>query len=396
MKTGKDIVCITMTTWEGDYMKTIVHMMTHLAKNHRVLFVDYPFTVKDVASTILGKSNAPVKRMLGINNRLRTLEANENDVYHLTLPPILPINWMNDEVSYQRINELQSTIIRNSIVKAMNTLEFHDPIVINAFNPIIGLPLARKLNESKLIYYCYDEIRAAQWCGKHGGQMEDQFLRLVDEVIVTSEGLLESKTKNHSSVSLVKNGVDFSLFHEAYHPQMKPRKTIGYVGSVDFRLDYQLLEHLAESFPEYDFHFVGRITEAKQAKMLDKYPNIQFFGAQQPHDITGFMREFDLGIIPFATNDFTRNIYPLKINEYLSAGLPVISTDFADLKDFESLVSIATSTEEFQALMQMELESNSTQKEQLRIAAAKQNDWSSRAELVELILNKDEPLAQQA
>ena len=79
MKTGKDIVCITMTTWEGDYMKTIVHMMTQLAKNHRVLFVDYPFTVKDVASTILGKSKAPVKRMLGINDRLRTLEANENE-----------------------------------------------------------------------------------------------------------------------------------------------------------------------------------------------------------------------------------------------------------------------------------------------------------------------------
>ncbi|MBR06606.1 MAG: hypothetical protein CMP48_02885 [Rickettsiales bacterium] len=396
MKTGKDIVCITMTTWEGDYMKTIVHMMTQLAKNHRVLFVDYPFTVKDVASTILGKSKAPVKRMLGINDRLRTLEANENDVYHLTLPPILPINWMNNEGSYQKINQVQSHIVRNSILKAMKTLEFQDPIVINAFNPIIGLPLASKLNESKLIYYCYDEIRAAQWCGKHGGLMEDQFLQKVDEVIVTSEGLLSSKSKKHPSVSLVKNGVDFKLFHEAYHPQMKARKTIGYVGSVDFRLNYELLEHLVERLPEYDFHFVGRITEMPRAMSLDKHANVQFFGAQQPNDITRFMREFDLGIIPFAKNDFTKNIYPLKINEYLSAGLPVISTDFAELSDFESLISIANNADDFETYVLRELEANTSDKELKRIAAAKQNDWSARAELVELILNKDESFAQQA
>ncbi len=393
MKIGKDIVCVTMTTWEGDYMKTIVHMMTQLATSHRVLFVDYPFTVKDVATTLLGKSQAPVKRMLGISNRLRTLD---NGIYHLTLPPILPINWINQVNSYQKINHWQSGIIQNSLKWAMDELNFEAPIVINAFNPIVGLPLAGKLNESKLIYYCYDEIRAAQWCGKHGGNMEDQFLEKVDEVIVTSEGLFDSKSKKHPSVSLVKNGVDFNLFHEAYHPQTKARKTIGYIGSVDFRLDYDLISYLVKELPEYDFHFVGRIMEYNQAMKLDLLPNIQFFGAQQPKDITKFMREFDMGIIPFAKNEFTKNIYPLKINEYLSAGLPVISSDFASLKDFESLISIATSKEEFVQAIRLEGDSNSSDKELQRIDAARQNDWSTRAKIVEMILSKYEEYARQA
>lgn len=396
MKLGKDIVCITMTTWEGDYMKTIVHMMSQLAQNHRVLFVDYPFTAKDVLTTMMGKTNAPVKRMLGLNSRLRTLESNGHDVHHLTLPPILPINWINDENKFRRANELHAKLIGQTIKKAMDELHFDSPIVINAFNPIVGLPLAGKLNESKLIYYCYDEIRAAKWCGKHGGNMEDLFLKKVDEVIVTSQGLLESKSKKHESVSLVKNGVDFELFHDAYHMTPSSKKTIGYVGSIDFRIDYDLLEHIIRKFPAYDFHFVGRITEVQQAMRLDKYHNVQFFGAQQPKQIPPLMREFDLGIIPFVKNEFTKNIYPLKINEYLAAGLPVVTTDFAPLDDFESVVAIANDTDTFTTQVESALSINSEEKVEERINLAKQNDWSERAHQVEIILEKEPVYAKQA
>lgn len=386
MKEGKDIVCLTMTTWEGDYMKTIVHMMSQLAKNHRVLFVDYPFTWKDVATSALGKSNAPVKRMLGTNKRLRTLQTRHGEVYHLTLPPTLPINWISNQKIYQTLNDLQSNLIKASITNAMDQLGFESPIVINAFNPLIGLPLAGKLGESKLIYYCYDEIRAAEWCGKHGGSLEDEFLKKVDKVIVTSEGLLESKSKTHSDVTLVKNGVDFDLFHQAFNPEKKQKKVIGYVGSIDFRLDYELLETLIRSFPHCDFHFVGRITEPLKQKRLDLHENVTFMGAKQPNEIPQYLSEFDVGIIPFAKNEFTKNIYPLKINEYLAAGLPVVSTDFAPLSDFEEFVSIATEADAFTQKLQDELTLDTVNLAQLRIAMAKKNDWSARATQVEELL----------
>lgn len=389
MKKGKDIVCISMTTWEGDYMKTIVHMMSQLARNHRVLFVDYPFTVKDVMSTMAGKAKAPVKRMLGLSSRLRTLSAKGQEVHHLTLPSILPINWINNPATFSKLNSLQSSIIASSIRKAMDALKFEQPIVINAFNPIVGLPLAGKLNESKLVYYCYDEIRAAQWCGKHGGMMEDHFIRKVDEVIVTSEGLYNSKSKAHPNTTLVKNGVDFDLFHKAFnHIKDVSRKVVGYVGSIDFRLDYDLLEYLIRTKKKYDFHFVGRITEREQQKRLDKYPNVKFFGAQQPPEIPKLMARFDIGIIPFAKNEFTKNIYPLKINEYLAAGIPVVSTDFATLDDFRDVVAIGRSNLEVQAHLDAELVCDTMNKALERASIAQQNDWSVRALQMENVLHK--------
>ncbi|MEQ8469752.1 MAG: glycosyltransferase [Marinoscillum sp.] len=389
MKKGKDIVCISMTTWEGDYMKTIVHMVSQLAKNHQVLFVDYPFTAKDVMGTIAGKANAPVKRMLGLSPRLRTLSEKGQEIYHLTLPPVLPINWINNPTTYSKLNTLQSSIIASSILQAMDTLAFDKPIVINAFNPIVGLPLVGKLNESKLVYYCYDEIRAAQWCGKHGGMMEDQFMQKVNEVIVTSEGLYASKSKVHPNTTLVKNGVDFDLFHKGFNrTKDTPRKVVGYVGSIDFRLDYDLLEHLIRAKKKYDFHFVGRVTEPEQQQRLAKYPNVNFFGPQQPNDIPKKMAQFDIGIIPFAKNEFTKNIYPLKINEYLAVGIPVVSTDFASLDDFKEVVAISKSNLEFQAHLDAELVFDTTDKALERVRIAQQNDWSERALEVEKVLDK--------
>ncbi len=385
----QDIVCISMTTWEGDFMKTIVHMMSQLAKNHRVMFVDYPFTWKDFAQGITGKEPKPWKRMIGIESRLRTLESKGNEVYHLTLPPVVPTNWINDPDIFQKIIRSQAAVVGNAICKAMKKLNFESPIVINAFNPIIGVPLIGKLNESKLVYYCYDDIGAANWCGKHGGTMEDRYIKKVDEVIVTSEALLRQKSKQNTNTTLVKNGVDFELFNRAFHQDKKERPVIGYVGSLDFRLDYDLIENLVKERPEYDFHFIGRVTQSgAQSEQLKKHPNVRFFGAQQPNDIPKFMKKFDLGIIPFAMNDFTKSIYPLKINEYLAAGIPVVSTDFAPLDDFFGNVVIAKNAEQFINGVDDEFKSDTYDKKLGRTAVAKQNDWSKRAAQVEEILNQ--------
>lgn len=385
----QDIICLSMTTWEGDYMKTIVHMMGQLAKNHRVLFVDYPFTLKDVGMTLVGKSKAPVKRMLGIKPRLRELTVGEETVYHLTLPPVIPINWIADGDTFKKASQLQATVIKRSIRSAMKQLEMKHPVVINAFNPIIGLPLVGAFEESKLIYYCYDEIRAAQWCGKHGGMMEDEFIEKADQVIVTSENLLEVKSQKNPNTFLVKNGVDFDLFNQGYNAMrfQKEQKVIGYVGSIDFRLDYDLLEHIIRRNPSYQFHFVGRITDCAGKDRLNAFENVVFFGSQQPNDIPKYMIRFDLGLIPFVKNDFTKNIYPLKINEYLAAGLPVVSTRFASLSDFEQHIAIAENESDFLNKMDLEILDDTFQKAKKRIGIALKNDWSERAQQVEKLLN---------
>jgi glycosyltransferase involved in cell wall biosynthesis len=350
--------------------------------------VDYPFTLKDAVFTALGKSKAPLNRMVGFDNRLRDFSEGDSEIYHLTLPPVLPINWIKKESFFKKMTHFQSRVIRGSIKKAMHQLDMTSPIVINAFNPAVGVPLIGRLNEKANLYYCYDEISAAAWCGKHGKLMEDQLISLVNGVITTSQHLFETKSKHHLNTELIKNGVDYALFNQAYNQDRfeNSTKTIGYVGSIDFRLDVDLLKAVIQFFPNHQFHFIGRVVDLQVKEALEAYPNVQFLGAKSPTELVKSMKNIDLGLIPFVKNDFTKSIYPLKINEYLAAGIPVVSTDFADLSDFVQSTSITETKEEFIHAITTALNADNETMAKARMEIAKKNDWKSRAtQLFQLI-----------
>ena len=55
-----------------------------------------------------------------------------------------------------------------------------------------------------------------------------------------------------------------------------------------------------------------------------------------------YLKEFHIGIIPFVKNEQTAAIYPMKINEYLAAGLGVVATDFAPLSEFGEAIHVST------------------------------------------------------
>jgi glycosyltransferase involved in cell wall biosynthesis len=385
----QDIICVSMTTWEGDYMKAVVHMMGNLAKNNRVLFIDYAFTLKDLIKGIFGQTNIPVRRLLGLSPRLRIVNYQGHELLHMTLPPILPINWINNSYVFDFIMNFQAGLLSKfSIKKVLARLKFDNPIMINAFNPVMGNSLQKLLNISRSIYYCYDEISAADWCSKHGKRLEEQYAKQVDMVAVTSTALLESKVRLNRNTVLIKNGVDFDLFHQAFNMEKThTNKKIGYIGSLDFRVDYDLLETLIQEKPKYKFIFIGRIMDQDNCQRLSAYSNVQFLGSKQPNELPGLLSQIDVAIIPFVKNEFTRNIYPLKINEYLAAGLPVVSTDFADMSDFQDLISIENNTNSFIRAIETSM-NDDTSLQLKRIEIARSNDWSSRTEQLEKVISQ--------
>jgi glycosyltransferase involved in cell wall biosynthesis len=158
------------------------------------------------------------------------------------------------------------------------------------------------------------------------------------------------------------------------------KKIIGYVGSVDDRLDYDILQHLFKQMPDATFTFVGRITSDRGEAILKKYKNVRLEGAKAPDLLPAYSKNFSVGIIPFIKDEFTRGIYPMKINEYLAAGLPVVSTDFSDLSDFESIIKISDNKEGFLKYILEEINNDTTAKRESRLTVAEGNTWGKRAE----------------
>src|SRR5690606_26999899 len=112
---------------------------------------------------------------------------------------------------------------------------------------------------------------------------------------------------------------------------IKDKKIIGYTGNICHRINYDLLKTIAENNLDKIILLVGPINNQAFFNMrLNKMPNIITTGPKSIYDLPAYLKYIDCAIIPFLCNELTKSIYPLKINEYLAAGRPVVSTSFSE------------------------------------------------------------------
>lgn len=379
----QNIVCIGNTTWFGDYQKSSVQLLSRLGKYNTVLYVDYAFTVKDLISGLLGKNKAPVKQIMGLKNRLDVISKNESGkVIKLTLPAVLPFNHFKNDFLFRMVLRFNSFIIAGSIKKALRKLQMEEVISITSFMPFYGLFLKGKLHEKLNVYYCYDSIDGKR-NGPRGKTYETEYMKDIDGVIVTSDNLAEQKKLLNPNIFIVKNGVDFKMFRDAVEGQKKPEtpKVVCYTGSIDQRFETEMVEYCIKSAPDYEFIFVGPVRNKAAAEAISKYPNVKIKAPVPPEEIPLIMFNSHVGIIPYTRTHLNKNVYPLKINEYLAVGTPVVMTDFAHLPEFENLVSVAPDQAIFSEKIKLEIESDTAQKHQERIDCAAENSWDSRTEV---------------
>ena len=374
---------MSSTEWGGNYIKPTVELMKILSTRNKLLFVNSPYTIADVFSGLRGKKKVDLKKALGLRERLvKTTLAEGAELYILTPPLGLTINFLPKGFFYQSGLNFNAWVVRNSVKKALKKLDMEEDLIhIVAFNPSIGLVNGRRYGEKTLIYHCYDEIRGGNaWLKKHGIWLEEAFMKIIDGVIVTSRGLFESKVKQCATCFVVKNAVNISLFRQGFHEGRPDEQIIGYIGTIDDRLDYDMLHYLFTCLPQTRFVFVGRILSQKGLAILKKHPNVSIEGPKLPEELPAYLKTFSAGIIPFIKNTFTKGIYPMKINEYLAAGLPVISTGFGDMIEFEQLISIGDTKETFLEHCLDEIENDTPAKKHERLQTASQNTWVNRAD----------------
>lgn len=382
MLIDKDIICIANTSWFGKYAKSTVQLLERLAINNRVLFVEYPYTWKDIYATLRGYQQAPVKRMLGLESSLIEINTNSGSkVYNLVLPPNLPLFFLKNETLFNLFFPINALIYKTTVRKAMRKLNFVSPIVITAFNPIYGNSLVRKLNEMAHIYYCYDGVESV-FFGKRIFGIEKQFMQKVDGIITTSDFLRAEKQQYNDNCFVVKNGVDFPVFQKYAKQNItnNVHKKVGFIGSLDPRFDIETVEYAVKLLPDYLFEFTGDMRNSKMKSRLEKYDNVKFFDPVQPNDVPELLAQYDVGIIPYIINEVNRNIYPLKINEYLAVGVPVVMNAFAILPEFEDIVSIVVDKDQFVAKLKWEIENDNATQIKARVDFASNNSWESRAD----------------
>ena len=387
---NKDIMMFALPRWDGPFFSTALSLAKELSRTNRVFYVDNPFTVKDM---ITGFFTKPIRiRMMafffGID-QYRRIDPDNPNLINVTPHPTLPINFLPPGKVYNFFSRINNAIVRRAIASVIRDHQIKDFIYINSFNPFYfpNLDAFRPLCK---IYHCVDNIAASKYyTAKHGRSLEKEMIQNFDLTLATSQRLSEYARKLSKHVFYLPNAADFKLFQQAREAAIgRPReieqvdkKIIGYIGHVDHRMDYELLTDIATQHPEYVLLLVGPTGPDFERSRLEKFPNVIKTGSKLLSELPAYVRFMDCGIIPFLCNKLTESIYPLKLNEYLAAAKPVVTTNFSpDLNEFEDVIKIASTKKEFVASLSVELRTDSEEKQLSRVKKAAGNTWEARVQ----------------
>ena len=378
------VIIHSFPSWDAPYIKSTIELIKEVNNDYDWYFIDYAYTLKD----LIFNRSAPFKNIVGFNKRIRNFINKKGvSIKIVSLPPILPFNSV-PRYFKPFIERVNLFILERYLTKFRSRFNKQRPIVINALNPYYGLKLKDTLDARKTLYYCYDNIDAMPWASTTYSDSEKEFCNHADHVLTTSKGLLAKLSPNSRSISEINNGVNNNVFYQR-EKTITDTVFIDYIGSLDDRLDVELLSKMINSFPEYRFRFFGKVNERSVFNQIEHNSNVKNYGQIDQRQLAELLSNSAVCIIPFIKNDFTKYIYPLKINEYLSLGKPVVSTRFADLSDFEEIISIGNTHSQFIDCLKNELSSNSKEKIDARVAYAKRNNWASRAAQLCDLLSQD-------
>jgi glycosyltransferase involved in cell wall biosynthesis len=161
----------------------------------------------------------------------------------------------------------------------------------------------------------------------------------------------------------------------------RPRSAL-YVGGLDFRVNAALLADVAAALPDWTFTFAGAILDERLPAALAR-PNVEMLGRVHPSEVPRILSCASVAMLPFRRTAFTASLSPIKLVEYLAAGVPVVSTRFADLEPLTALVRLADDAAAFGAALVSSAAEDGPAAAEARRRAAAPFSWEVRMSDVE-------------
>jgi glycosyltransferase involved in cell wall biosynthesis len=279
-------------------------------------------------------------------------------------------------------------LLMRSLRKWMRATGFYRPIAWTFLPTPLALDLLREIDPQLTIYYCIDDLASSSLAARRIVPSEQRLFREADLVFVTSEALRKRAAQFSSNVHVFPFGVSFERFdrvrsgHDAEPADLQSlrRPVVGYVGGLHQWVDQELIAAAASRLPEASFAIIGPVQT--DVSTLERCPNVTLFG-QRPHpELPRYVKGFDVGIVPYKLTDYTANVYPTKLNEYLVMGIPVVATDLAEIRRFNvehgDIVAVAGDANAFVDAVRDALMPATPATVERRIAVAHAKSWQSR------------------
>lgn len=365
-----DIVCFA-NDWQS-VPTSKRHVMRALARHNRVLWVNSIGCRNPKASGRDFKRIA--QKLLAAARPTRLVEPNLWVLSPLAIP-------FHSHPLARRFNRRFLALMLRAATRRLGFRDF----VTWTFVPT-SAGVAGALGERLVVYHCVDEF--SQFTGVDPEALlalEAELAARADLVLVSSEPLLAAKRRLNPRTFLVRHGVEVDHFGRALDettplPADLPRgagPTIGFFGAVADWVDLELVRFVADARPDWTVVLVGAV-ETDPAPLAG-CRNVHLLGRRSYESLPGYCRGFDVAILPFRRNELTLAANPLKVREYLAAGLPVVATPLPEVERLGPVVRIGRDPREFVAEIEAALE-NGAGPLRARAELVREESWERRIE----------------
>lgn len=381
MLKNENIICISWLVWDSIPL-VMHHMMTRLAKDNRVLFVDPP----------VAYSNLVVSPSLFKNHLKKTIQwlrgvrrAGEN-LYVYYPPPV-----MLQYGHFKIVDDFNQFIMAKAINRIAERLGFTEPILW-IYHPYV-INLRYRFNQKLVCYDCNDDVGFFFSLRfdkrKRLSEMEAELTKKADIVFATSKCLYNLRKMQNTNTYYLPSAIDLKIFRKALSDDLKiaseleamPKPIIGFVGGMNnWKMNWQWIREAAISHPSWNFVFVGPCMEPPPS-YISEQKNIIFLGAKPYEALPAYIKGFDVCLIPYHGEEFLKACQPTKAFEYLAAGKPVVASWIPELEDYQKIIRLSRNTEEFIKNIEAALADGKNDKMvELYIQSSQGYTWDDRVE----------------
>jgi len=378
-----DIIITGLQAWDVEIGSNCKSIALELSKNNRVLYVNSPL---DRKTFLFNRKDIKIQKRINIlkgkEDDLIEIKSNLWNLYPKTL--LESISQLKPNFLFNFLNKINNKRFARQIKKTLNRLNFNNYILFVDNDIYRSFYLKNLLNPKYLIYYTRDNLIAVKWWKAHGARIEAKFMQKADIVASNSTFLQQYGKKYNSNSFYIGQGCDDSFFKDDYNKKTPDdminikKPILGYLGFLtSLRLDILLLEHIAQVRNDWNIVLVGPEDENFKKSRLHHMPNVFFLGFKDTNQRMTYIYKFDIAINPQLINDITIGNYPLKVDEYLAMGKPVVATKTKAMDVFEKYTYQANTKDEFIQLIEKALKENSLEKEKIRKKFAQTHSWEN-------------------
>jgi glycosyltransferase involved in cell wall biosynthesis len=374
------IICFASEYWDEPAGTDPHHHTTILSRTQRILYVEPGLSI---LGCIRGwkRLQRPWKRLFPWVERI-------NPNLHVVYMPALP--GANRPV-IARLNQwlvaTMLTLVTRWFSVTRPILWFYHPQFVY---------LIKCFQAARVVCYdCIDEFSEFPSVTNIKRQIlhaEDDLIQQADLICTTSQHLYTTRKQKNPATYYLPNAADVPHFRQAQLPETSipddlnriPSPRIGFVGAISqYKLDIDLLQCVAESHPEWQLVIIGPLAEGETLSNLGKLPtspNVHLLGPRAYKTLPGYLKGFDACLIPYHLNQYTQGVFPMKFYEYMATGKPIVTTALPSLLEFDQLVKIAHSHEEFITAIEQVLRDDPNR--EARLKAAEGHTWEARTEKI--------------